>query len=95
MNPSHIISRIAPTPSGFLHIGNIFNFYLTWKKVRQGELWLRIDDGDAPRIRPEYVEDIFETLEWLGLDYDKGPRGPEDFTRIFPSSIKSGITGKG
>ena len=82
---SAVISRIAPTPSGFLHIGNAFSFVLTWLLVRKagGKLLLRIDDMDAARKRPEYVEDIFRTLEWLGLDYDLGPQGPDDFERHF------------
>lgn len=68
-------TRIAPTPSGYLHIGNALNFVLTWLWARKagGSVRLRIDDLDAPRIRPEYLEDIFETLEWLGLDWDEGP----------------------
>lgn len=82
---SAVVSRIAPTPSGFLHIGNAFSFVLTWLLVRKasGKLMLRIDDMDAARKRPEYVEDIFRTLEWLGLDYDLGPQGPDDFERNF------------
>ncbi len=68
-------TRIAPTPSGYLHIGNALNFVLTWLWARKagGSVRLRIDDLDAPRIRPEYLEDIFEALEWLGLDWDEGP----------------------
>ena len=74
-------SRIAPTPSGFLHLGNALNFIFTWLVVRknQGKLHLRIDDIDALRFRPEYLQDIFYALEWLGLDWDSGPSGPEDF----------------
>lgn len=74
-------TRLAPTPSGFLHLGNAFNFVLTWLVARsqQGQLHLRIDDIDAERRRAEYVEDIFASLEWLGLDYDTGPGGPDDF----------------
>lgn len=44
---------------------------------------MRIDDSDADRKRPEYVEDIFRTIEWLGLDYDLGPQGPDDFEKRF------------
>ncbi len=74
-------SRLAPTPSGYLHQGNAVNFILTWMLVRHsgGRLNLRIDDADAGRCRPEYVEDIFRQLEWLGLDWDHGPAGPDDF----------------
>ncbi|MCE9598046.1 MAG: tRNA glutamyl-Q synthetase [Spirochaetia bacterium] len=74
-------TRIAPTPSGYLHIGNAFSFILTWLLARQngGNLLLRIDDLDRARKRPEYVQDIFESLEWLGIDWDSGPTGPDDF----------------
>jgi len=77
-----LLGRLAPTPSGFLHIGNAFGFCLTWLLVRSrpdGRLLLRIDDLDAARKRQDYVEDIFYSLDWLGLDYDLGPGGPDDF----------------
>ncbi len=76
-------SRLAPTPSGKLHVGNACAFVLTWVLTRQanGHLHLRIDDLDAARSRPAYVEDIFRTLDWLGLDYDAGPQSPDDFYR--------------
>ena len=90
MSNKNEISRLAPTPSGYLHLGNILNFYLTWKKVREsgGVLWLRVDDMDADRLRPAYVEDIFRTLEWLKIDYDKGPSGPDDFFKNFSQQKK-------
>lgn len=74
-------SRLAPTPSGFLHIGNALSFVLTWLVVRKhhGSLHLRIDDLDAERTRPEYLHDIFDTLDWLELDYDTGPRTVREF----------------
>lgn len=89
--PSHppaaprCVSRLAPTPSGFLHPGNVFSFVLTWLLVRsqEGQLVLRIDDLDAARFRMEYLEDLFVTLDWLGLDYDVGPSGPTDFLHHF------------
>lgn len=79
------VSRIAPTPSGYLHVGNAFSFVLTWLLVRKagGQLLLRIDDSDAARSRPEFIDDIFYTLDWLGIDYDLGPAGPDDFYRHF------------
>jgi len=74
--------RLAPTPSGYLHIGNALNFVLNWLATRQcpgARLFLRIDDLDADRARPEYVQDVFDTLEWLGLDWDEGPLNATDF----------------
>lgn len=83
MSIKKLKSRIAPTPSGFLHLGNGLSFLMTWAKTRAvgGQLLLRIDDMDKARCRPEYIKDIFETLEWLGIDYDQGPSGPDDFDK--------------
>lgn len=78
-----IRTRLAPTPSGFLHRGNIYNMLLNWLWARKqgGEVLLRIDDLDAARMRPEYLNDIFRVLELFGLDWDLGPAGPEDFLK--------------
>lgn len=75
-----MITRIAPTPSGYIHKGNVFNFLLNWLWARNngGKVLLRIDDADAERKRKEYVEDIFRVLDWLGLDWDIGPSGPDE-----------------
>jgi glutamyl-tRNA synthetase len=77
---STVISRLAPTPSGNLHIGNAFNFLLTYLLVHyhEGLLHLRIDDLDGPRVERSSVEDIFVQLEWLGIDYHYGPSGPDE-----------------
>jgi glutamyl/glutaminyl-tRNA synthetase len=85
-------SRLAPTPSGFLHTGNGINFVLAWLLVRRsnGILRLRIDDLDAPRIDSEYIEDIFRTLEWLGLDWDEGPQTPDEHQRLFSQQLRIG-----
>ena len=60
-------SRLAPTPSGYLHLGNAFSFILTWLIVRrlEGKLHLRIDDLDSARLKRECLEDIFVQLDWL------------------------------
>ena len=78
-----VVSRLAPTPSGYLHIGNAVNFVLTWLLTRQagGVLHLRIDDLDRARLRPAYLDNIFRVIDWLGIDYDHGPSGPDDFLR--------------
>jgi glutamyl-tRNA synthetase len=76
-------TRLAPTPSGYLHEGNAFNFLVTALLAEHlgSTLVLRIDDLDAERVRPEYVDDIFLSLEWLGIRVDEGPSGPEDLAR--------------
>lgn len=75
-------TRIAPTPSGYLHLGNAFSFLLTSLIARKenGNILLRIDDIDSERTKPEYLQDIFESLEWLGIEWQEGPAGPDDFT---------------
>lgn len=79
--PQLLHTRFAPTPSGYLHVGNAFSFVLTWLYARKsgGTIRLRIDDIDGVRARPEFVADIFESLNWLGLDYDSGPVSVDDF----------------
>jgi len=76
---------MAPTPSGFLHLGNAFSFVITWliAKSYSASILLRIDDIDATRKRSEYIEDIFRTLDWLGLEYDEGPSGPGEFEQYY------------
>ena len=82
--------RLAPTPSGFLHAGNALNFVLNWLAARLGDagLLLRIDDLDADRKRPEYVQDIFDSLTWLGLDWDEGPRLNSDFEENWSQHLR-------
>ena len=87
-----ITSRIAPTPSGFLHAGNVYNFLLTYLFTRSfdGILYLRIDDYDLPRYRRQYVENIFRVLDMLGIDFDGGPGGVGEFETKFSSKFRLG-----
>ncbi|WP_298792776.1 glutamate--tRNA ligase family protein [uncultured Campylobacter sp.] len=87
-----ITSRIAPTPSGFLHVGNVYNFLLTYLFTRafDGKLYLRIDDYDLPRYRRQYVENIFLVLDMLGIDFDGGPGGVGEFETKFSSKFRLG-----
>lgn len=82
--------RFTPTPSGFLHRGNALNFVLIWwqAKLLGGEIVLRIDDQDETRVRDEYLENIFETLKWLGLDWDEGPRNANEQKAKFSQILK-------
>ena len=85
-----IRSRIAPTPSGYLHIGNALNFVLIWLWVRRenGRLLLRVDDRDTPRAKPEFIDDIFHSLDWLGLDWDEGPQTADELYRTYSQSLR-------
>lgn len=75
-----MLTRFAPTPSGYLHRGNAVNALLvSWLAQQEGgRVALRIDDVDAQRLRPEYVTDIFDVLDWLGIEWQVGPRDPRD-----------------
>ena len=76
------LARLAPTPSGYLHAGNAANFLANQLLAGpEGGLLLRIDDLDQGRYRRPYVEDVFRTLEWLGIEPTEGPSGVEDFER--------------
>lgn len=85
-------TRLAPTPSGYLHAGNAFNFLVTAElaKITGSAVVLRIDDLDAERTRPEFVEDVFRSLEWLGIQVDEGPSGPADFYAHWSQQLRMG-----
>jgi glutamyl-tRNA synthetase/glutamyl-Q tRNA(Asp) synthetase len=67
-----IVSRFAPAPTGFLHLGHIVNAIYVWGVTRSldGRVLLRIEDHDRQRSRPEYEHAILEDLEWLGFQAD-------------------------
>ena len=67
--------RFAPSPTGFLHLGNVFIALLAWLEMRQkgGAFVLRIEDIDEERSHEEYACALMEDLKWLGLDWDEGP----------------------
>lgn len=67
--------RLAPTPTGELHLGHARTFQAAWQRAvaAGGELVLRIEDLDAARCRPEYTEQAIEDLRWVGLRWTEGP----------------------
>ena len=67
--------RLAPSPTGLLHLGNAWAFWAAWLDARSygGECVLRLEDIDPARSREEYVEALLRDLAWLGLDWDCGP----------------------
>ena len=85
------LTRIAPTPSGFLHEGNRVNFRRTADLAREigAAIALRIDDADAARYRREYVEDIFATLRSMGIEWTVGPRDVDDFEAQWSQRAKT------
>jgi glutamyl-tRNA synthetase len=65
--------RIAPTPTGYLHVGHARTFALAASRVGQGTLVYRTEDLDAGRCRPEFAAAAIEDLRWLGLRWSEGP----------------------
>ncbi len=69
------VGRLAPSPTGLLHLGHARSFLLAWwsARARGGRVLLRIEDLDRERSRPEQVDGCLRDLEWLGLDWDGPP----------------------
>ncbi|MEQ8558112.1 MAG: tRNA glutamyl-Q(34) synthetase GluQRS [Henriciella sp.] len=71
---SDFVTRFAPSPTGFLHLGHAASAFHVWDAARRagGKVLLRIEDIDLGRCKPEYTEVILEDLSWLGFEWD-GP----------------------
>lgn len=69
------VTRLAPSPTGALHLGNARTFLITWALARRRNwrIVLRIEDLDGPRVKPGAAEQAIDLLRWLGLDWDEGP----------------------
>ena len=87
MTNSKICGRFAPTPSGRIHLGNIFCSLLAWlhAKSQGGEIVLRIEDLDKVRCPRPNADLLAKDLEWLGLTWDKGAYVDADSERYFQS----------
>ena len=71
--PRHYLGRLAPSPTGLLHLGHARTFWIAAERARiaSGTLLLRNDDLDVARCRPEFVEAFVEDLHWLGLTWQE------------------------
>ena len=69
------VTRFAPSPTGYLHLGHVVNALWVWETARRlgGKVLLRIEDHDRTRCRPGYERALLEDLEWLGLEADIAP----------------------
>ena len=70
------VGRLAPAPTGALHLGNARTFLIAWLRARRagGRLLLRLEDLDHPKVKPGAAVQAYRDLAWLGLDWDAGPR---------------------
>src|SRR5689334_11210216 len=78
-SPVPPVTRFAPSPTGYLHLGHVVNAVYVWGVARAlgGQVRLRIEDHDRIRSRPEYESALLEDLDWLGFVPDEG-RDPLD-----------------
>ena len=81
MNEAPVRTRIAPAPSGSIHVGNARTALYNWLFARHhgGTFVLRIEDTDAKRVSDEHIQAVLEDLRWLGLYWDEGPEAGGDF----------------
>lgn len=82
--------RFAPSPTGELHLGNARTALLAWLWARsgRGELALRIEDLDAPRVRSGMAERQMDELRWLGLDWDGAPVFQSQRTELYQEALR-------
>jgi glutamyl-tRNA synthetase len=73
--------RIAPSPTGYFHVGSARTALFNWLFARHhgGKFIVRIEDTDRTRYHPEAVADLVASLRWLGLDWDEGPEVGGDY----------------
>lgn len=97
MNEVPVVGRFAPTPSGRMHLGNVFAALIAWLSVRSqgGSLVLRMEDLDTERTKAEYAQLLREDLLWLGLDWDTEtpPQSERSavYTRYFEKLMDEGL----
>jgi len=86
-----LVGRLAPSPTGVLHLGNARSFLLAWLSVRsrQGVLRLRIEDIDGPRVKAGAEQQAIQDLMWLGLDHDGDAFRQSDRLRHYREAVDS------
>jgi len=89
-----IVTRFAPSPTGFLHLGHAFAAIVAWRRAREdsGRFLLRIEDIDRMRCRPEFAAALIGDLAWLGLDWDGEVRVQsahlDDYQRVLDDLLR-------
>lgn len=83
------ITRLAPSPTGALHLGNARTFLVNWLMARKNRwrVLLRIEDLDGPRIKPGADKQAIDDLRWIGLDWDDGPIYQSNRAAIYRAAV--------
>jgi glutamyl/glutaminyl-tRNA synthetase len=87
--PAGALTRFAPAPTGYLHLGHVANAIVVWGLARatDGRVLLRIEDHDRQRCRPEYDAALLEDLAWLGFEADRGPVRQADDEAAYAAAV--------
>jgi glutamyl-tRNA synthetase len=90
------VTRLAPSPTGALHLGNARTFLVNWALARQNGwcIVLRIEDLDGPRVKEWASQQAIEILTWLGIDYDEGPLYQANDTSPYVDAMKRLVEAK-
>ena len=88
--------RLAPSPTGLLHLGHAQTFWMAAERARaaNGTLVLRIEDWDRSRSRPEFVTAIIEDLQWLGIRWTEGPVTQSERMNVYRDALEKLVAGK-
>ena len=87
--PAPVVGRFAPSPSGRMHLGNVFSCLCAWLSARSqgGRIVLRIEDLDDRCKRPELAAQLIDDLAWLGLEWDEGPYYQHDRLDLYETAL--------
>ena len=88
--PTPVVGRFAPSPSGRMHLGNVFSCLCSWLSARSqgGSIVLRIEDLDDRCKRPELAAQLIGDLTWLGLEWDEGPYYQHDRLDLYEDALR-------
>ena len=103
-NNEQVRGRFAPSPTGYIHLGNAWSFLVCWLAARKenGSVILRIEDIDPDRSKAEFVDGVINDLHWLGLDWDEGtdiggpcaPYTQSESTDLYEAAIQALVADK-
>jgi len=84
-----IVTRFAPSPTGYLHLGHAYSALTAWRASRAagGKFLLRIEDIDKARCKPEFTDAILEDLAWLGIDWDGAVRKQSEHFAAYEAAL--------
>jgi glutamyl-Q tRNA(Asp) synthetase len=91
-----IVTRFAPSPTGYLHLGHALSALIAWRRAREagGRFLLRLEDIDPGRCRPEFAAAIEEDLRWLGVDWDGAVRVQSEHLDAY-QAVLDGLAARG